>query len=238
MKKAPDFSKQAKPTRHSYSSISKYKECPRRYAYQYLVGLKEPSTAAMDRGTRLHKLCEEYVGDKSKQMACPYDLKRIGLKLYNLRDKGAIPEQEWYVTRDWEPCGKAHPLAWIKAVVDVHYVQDQEILRLHDYKSGREYPSHADQLELYSTLGLLQYPTTRRAVASAVYIDSGLESRERSIIRDMLPAITRKWGGVIERMEGDAAFLPTAGAHCGRCPHASNNGGPCDAWKYAGGVGT
>lgn len=219
-----------RPRRHSYSAISKYKECPAAYAYRYILKRPEVSTAAMDRGTRLHALCEEYVKNKSAYVAPPYDLRRIALKLYSLRDKGAIAEQEWYVNRNWEPCEKDDPNCWIKAIVDVHHVT-QETLYLHDYKSGREYPSHADQLELYAAMGLRRYAAAKRSVASPLYIDSGLEGRQRSLIRDMLPKITSKWGADIGRMEGDAAFRPTPGSHCGRCSFASNKGGECHAWK-------
>jgi hypothetical protein len=215
-----------RPRRHSYSAISVYKECPARYAYRYIAKLPEPSSAAMDRGTRLHKLCEDYVTDTRPEVAPPYDVRRIALKLYQLRTKRALPEREWHVTRDWEACEKDDPNSWIKAIVDVHYVE-KEIILLHDYKSGREYPSHADQLELYAAMGLCQYPDARRAVSSPLYIDSGVEGRQRSIIRDMLPAITRKWGGLIGRMEGDAALLPTPGGHCKRCAFGVSKGGPC-----------
>lgn len=215
-----------RPTRHSYSAISKYKECPAAYNYRYVLKLPEPSSAAMDRGTRLHKLCEDYVTSPSAEVAPPYDVRRIAMKLYHLKTKKAKPEAVWYVNRDWQACDEGD--AWIKGVIDVHYVE-KEVLFLHDYKSGREYPSHADQLELYTALGLCRYEAARRAVSSPLYIDNGVEGRQRSVIREMLPAITRKWGLVIAGMEGDAALLPTPGGHCKRCAFGVSKGGPCKA---------
>src|SRR5678816_184130 len=55
------FKGMARPTRHSYSSLKMFKECPAKYGYSYIMKLPSPSTGAMDRGTRLHKLCEDYL---------------------------------------------------------------------------------------------------------------------------------------------------------------------------------
>jgi len=216
-----------RPTRHSYSSISKYRECPAAYAYRYILKLPDQPTAAMMRGTRLHKLAEDYMDNADQPV--PYDIKRVGLKLYQLREQGAKAEATWYVDRDWNPVAEDKD-AMLVAIIDVHYVSN-DTLKLHDYKSGREYTSHADQLELYSTVGLRIYPDAKRVESSAIYFDSGHEGAQRSIIRDMVPYYIDKWGGFIARIDRDEEFLPTAGSHCKRCVYASSNGGPCVAWE-------
>jgi hypothetical protein len=218
-----------RPTRHSYSSISKYKECPAAYAYRYIQKMSDSPTAAMMRGTRLHKLAEDYMGNADE--AVPYDIKRVGLKIYQLREAGAKPEAEWYVGRDWEPVATKDE-AMLMAVIDVHHLSNTT-LKIHDYKSGREYPSHADQLELYSTIGLRVYPDAKRAESSAIYFDSGHEGSQRSIIRDMLPYYIDKWGSDISRIESDVEFRATPGGHCKRCFASSANGGPCEQWRGA-----
>jgi len=211
--------------RHSYSSLSTYKECPAKYSYRYVEKLPDVPSAAMTRGTRLHKLCEDYLAGGP----CPYDLKRIGLKIFQMRDRGAVSEQTWLLDHDWEPT--PHPgEAMLKAVIDVHYI-DHDVLRIHDYKSGREYPEHQAQLELYSLIGLQRFPLARRAEASAIYIDSGNEGSAVSIIRAMLPKLRERWDGLIARVGNDGEFLPTPGGHCKRCSFRSDGGGPCDAWR-------
>ena len=219
------------PTRHSYSSLSVYKSCPARYGYTYLAGMKEPSTAAMDRGTRLHSLAEQYML-APKDSPVPYDLKKIGIILYQLREKGALPEQTWCVNASWESVDEKDPSAKIKAIVDVHYL-DGGVIKIRDYKSGREYPTHADQFELYAIMGLCRYPLAQRAESGGVYIDAGNEGRERSIIREMLPALTRRWTTLIVQLEGDRAFQPTPGLHCQRCSQRGSAGGPC-GYEYRG----
>lgn len=226
---SPLFDLSKRPTRHSYSSIKLWMECPAAYGYSYIQKMPNPPSAAMMRGTRLHKLAEDYMNNPN--LPVPYDIKRIGLKVYQLRDQGAVAERTWLLGKDWEPVDNQDN-AKIKAIVDVHRFIGR-VLFLHDYKSGREYPSHADQLEFYATVGLCKFPDAQRAESSAIYIDTGREGQSRSIIREMLPYYRTKWGDIIARMDDDVAFLPTAGGHCGRCNYASKNGGPCDAWRDA-----
>ncbi len=226
----PMFDLTKRPTRHSYSSISKYRECPAAYGYRYLQKMADPPTAAMMRGTRLHKLAENYMNAGFEE-AVPYDIKKVGLKLYQLREQRAAPEVEWLLDRDWQPI-QDKEAAMLVAVIDVHHI-NQDLLKLHDYKSGREYPSHSDQLELYCTVGLSVHRDAQRAEGSAIYFDTGHEGAQRSIIRDMLPYYRDRWGGFIAGIEGDVEFRPTPGGHCKRCSFNSANGGPCDAWRNA-----
>jgi hypothetical protein len=218
-----------RPTRHSYSSLKLFKQCPAAYKYSYMQRIPSPSTGAMDRGTRLHKLAEDYM--KSTDMPCPYDIKKIGLKIYQLREKGAVAEETWLLDKDWEPTDDESK-ARLKAIVDVHIPpRTTNVLVLHDYKSGREYPEHADQLELYALTGLRRYPSVVRAEASAIYIDAGTTGPSRSILREMFPKLSRRWTELMDRVDDENAFMPTAGGHCRRCSYRSDNGGPCDAWR-------
>jgi hypothetical protein len=218
-----------RPTRHSYSSIKKYQECPAAYGYSYIQKLPDEPSAAMMRGTRLHKLAEDYMNNTN--MPVPYDIKKVGLKIFQLRELGAKAEQVWLLDSDWNRV-EHQDNAKIKAIVDVHRLTG-DLLKLHDYKSGREYPSHADQLEFYATVGLFHTPSAKRAEASAIYFDTGHEGATRSIIRDMLPFYREKWGTYIDTMDNDRSFGATAGSHCNRCAYSSKNGGPCTEWSKA-----
>lgn len=216
------------PTRHSYSSLSTWKTCPAMYGYRYVKKLPSETTAAMDRGTRLHKIAEIYVGDHTHSIQSHFELRKIGLRLLQLRNANAVPEATWLLDDQWKPVKKEAD-AKIKAIVDVHYFPERTLLKIHDYKTGREYPGHSDQLELYVAMGLCQFPDARRAEGSALYIDTGAEGRTTSAIRAMLPKIIDKWDTLIAAVEGDTALLPTPGAHCARCPFGVSKGGPCQS---------
>lgn len=219
-----------RPTRHSYSSISTYEECPAKYAYSYLYNLPWPSSAAMERGTRLHKLGEDYF--KEAAAPIPYDLRRIGHLINTAKARGAEPEQVFLVTHAWAPT-EDQSKAWVKAIVDYHWVEPG-VVYVRDFKSGREYPSHREQLELYSILGLLKYPHVERAESAAVYIDGGYEAQDASIIRPMLPYLINKWQSKIVRIEQDNDFIANPGGACRWCPYAASAGGPCGESARAG----
>jgi hypothetical protein len=179
----------------------------------------------MDRGTRLHKLCEDYLTDKGPEVAAPYDIRKIALTVYQLKQKGAKAEQTWLLDRNWEPT-QIEEEAKIKAIVDFHWL-DKDVLRLHDYKSGRPYPDHDDQLEFYALVGLRRYPAVRRVESSALYIDSGAEGSQRSILREMFSHYSKRWVQLVERLDDEVRFEPTPGNHCSRCHYGSSKGGPC-----------
>lgn len=184
----------------------------------------------MDRGTLLHKMAEDYMVDPAAPV--PFELKKIGRKLDELKTKQARAEVIWLVNRNWEPVLDQKE-AWFKAIIDVHHVED-EVLYVNDYKSGREYPSHRGQLELYSVLGLLQYPLAKRAESAAIYIDGGFSGNEGSIIRPMLPKLIEKWTDKALRVENDHDFIANPGSSCRWCPYAASKGGPCGSSAKAG----
>lgn len=161
----------------------------------------------------------------------PGDLVRIAPQLDALKTHNAQPEVVWLVDRDWRPVEDPDK-AWCKAIVDVHYV-NEDVLYISDYKSGRTYPSHTTQLELYSILGLLHYPTVHRVESRAIYIDKGFDGAEGSLLPRMAPFYISQWTERAVKMESDNTFDPTPGAACRFCPYKSDKGGPCDHFRRA-----
>ena len=45
---------------YSFSQNRTYEECPRKYKYKYVDGIKEPSSTAADFGSEVHKMLQEY----------------------------------------------------------------------------------------------------------------------------------------------------------------------------------
>jgi hypothetical protein len=168
-------------------------------------------------------MAEDYVTGKTTDV--PFDLKKIGKQLRDLRGRLAVAEETWMVTKEWAPTMETNK-AWVKAIVDVHYV-DGSVLHIRDYKSGKEYPSHVDQLELYGIIGLQKFPGATRADTGAIYIDGGFDGCEGSIIRPMLPKLIEKWDQRARDMEADQTFVANPGWKCQYCPYAQGKGGPC-----------
>ena len=74
----------------SASSIKTYQQCPRRWRYRYLDRLAEPTTGAIDLGTRIHRLIESWWrGEHQPPVAGTYRY----LETYR-RMKGAVHPSE------------------------------------------------------------------------------------------------------------------------------------------------
>src|SRR4030095_14298993 len=90
--------------RYSYSSIKKYLECPAAFKYSYILKLPEEPNAAMLRGTRLHKLAEDYM-NADFSVPVPYALKKIGISLYQMRQRHYQTESTWLGDHGWNLVG-------------------------------------------------------------------------------------------------------------------------------------
>lgn len=49
----------------SKSRITQWKKCPRKFYYKYVLGLREESTEALERGSNIHEIIEEYYENAS-----------------------------------------------------------------------------------------------------------------------------------------------------------------------------
>lgn len=210
-----------RPTRWSYSSLTTYESCPARWKYGYIDNLPSQPSAAMVRGSRLHSVCEDYLNHKTP--ALPWELQKASLQIDDLKRKGAIAEAVWTLDKHWLPSDPP----WVKAIVDVHYVVN-DILHVLDFKSGREYPEHRDQLELYALVGLYKYPLVKRAEYSALYLDTGHVSNDGALLRgDMMDHKTVQWTDRAKKLMEDDEFKPTPGGGCRWCDYHAKKGGPC-----------
>ncbi len=214
-----------KKTRWSYSSLSTYEKCPAKWKYRYIDGLRDPPTPAMERGTRLHSLCESVLKDGAQ---IPSELSLISEVLERLKVNNAQSEKMWRLDRGWQPAQEA----WVKGIIDVHFMRDG-VLHIYDFKSGKPYASHKAQLEIYSIMGFATVPEAERVECGAIYIDSGKIGCKRAMTRQEAFDARDGWGIRADKLLFDEEWMPTPGGACWRCNYKSLNGGPCSAWKKA-----
>ena len=104
----------------SYSSISLFQQCPRKYyRLRVLKDIVEPPAAHLDYGTAVHKAAEDYVcNDKSLDPKYAF-MKPVldGLKsLPGLK----LCEYEMGLTKDFEPCGFRDEKVWFRGISYSH----------------------------------------------------------------------------------------------------------------------
>lgn len=218
-----------KPTRTSYSALTTFEDCPAKYSYRYLTGeYIDSSSPATRRGTRLHLACESFLKGALPFANLPIELYPIRDFLSVYKQLGALAEEVWLVDRDWniQRPHEEDEATMIKAVVDIHYAIG-DVLYVIDLKSGKEYPEHKDQLQLYSVIGLVKYPQIKEVRASALYLYGAGEVTTYS--RDSLEGLKMFWKNraLIQLNANLYPATPSTSA-CRWCQYAKSKAGPCE----------
>lgn len=221
-------------TSWSFSRWNTYNECPFKAKLKFINKLKEPSTPALERGTALHTLCEDYL---NKGGRVPKELQLIEKTLKELRKAKAIAEGNFIFTQKWEPTvWNDWNGAWLRAKADAvipPIVDSKEpTVQIDDFKSGKlKEEAHSDymlQLDLYSLVGLLTYPTAEYANSRLIFIDHGKNVENENVwTRGDIPMLQKQWLVRIQPMMKDKSFKPKPGNYCRYCHFRAGNGGPC-----------
>lgn len=214
-------------TAWSYSRYSDYSSCPRKAKYKVIDKLKEPGSAAMDRGSAIHALAERYA--KKELRALPDELALFKAEFTALRKQKVITEEQWAFTVNWEPAGWSDwNSAWLRVKMDCAYVdRDTNRLQIIDHKTGRVNDAHKNQLSLYAVAGLIMFPDVQGVDAKLWYLDQG-EEFTQGYERGELPFLQKTWERTVKKMLTDKTFKPNPGPACRWCHFKKGNGGPCE----------
>lgn len=211
-------------TAWSYSRYRDYEQCPQRAKYKHIDKMKEPGSPAMDRGTEIHKLAEEFAMGRLKNL--PVELLKFKAKFLNLKKSKPVCEQEWAFDKGWRRCDWFAKEAWLRVKMDAAYTLKEEVLII-DHKTGKYRPGeYAEQLELYGLAALLVYPEATVASCRLWFLDTGDEACA-VFSRKELPDLKKKWLKRTKPMLSDKRFAPKPGNHCRWCPFSKSKGGPC-----------
>lgn len=134
----------------SYSSLSLFKQCPRKYHRLKVVkDIVEPTTEPMIYGLEVHKAAEDY-GKDGVSIPEKYQYIKPYLDVLLATDGRHLFEWRMGLTRELEPCEFTAPHVWWKGIADFISVSEKDKTAiLVDYKTGKS-ARYADtaQLEL------------------------------------------------------------------------------------------
>jgi CRISPR/Cas system-associated exonuclease Cas4 (RecB family) len=223
-----------KITSWSFSRWQCYCECPKKAYFKFILKLPEPSSPALERGTALHKLCEDYLRGIKKTV--PKELKLIEKELKDFKKRKALAEAEFTFTEGWAKTGWFDRDAWVRVKADVTIppIIDAEhpTAEVHDFKSGKlreGYTEYSLQLELYGLAALLDFPTAEYARTSLVFIDHGVSVPSEDVFaRKDVKVMQKAWVTRTKKMLADTKFKPTPGNACRWCHFRKSNKGPCE----------
>lgn len=224
----------------SFSRWNDYRMCPARFKYKHLDKLAEPPSPAMDRGSAIHKLAEDYT--KGTLRTLPKDLELFKEGFAKLRkEKVKMVEEQWAFTRDWQVTQWNNwSDCWLRVKLDVAYINvEHNALVPIDHKTGKfrdqKNEEYLLQLDLYGVAGFAQVPTVDVVSPRLWYLDHGRiypdpeqDEPEIEYFKKDEKDLRKTWMARVEPMFADRTFKPTPSADaCRFCHYRKANNGPC-----------
>lgn len=217
-----------KLTAWSYSRYADYRQCPLKFAYKHLARIKEPAGPALERGSAIHKIAEDYVTAPRKPRTVPAELKHFADEFQQLRGLSPTVEQQWGFTEGWEPTGWFGNDVWVRVVLDACVVYDDDTALVIDHKTGRKYDTNEDQMQLFGLATFKKFPNLKEVSTRLWYLDQPNDNEvERVYKASEVPAIQRDWEKAVKPMFNDRRFPPRPNDKCRFCFFSKLKGGPC-----------
>lgn len=210
----------------SFSRWACWALCGLQYKLRYIDKLPEPQSPAMARGNDIHIGIAKYLEGKAD--APPAEAATtFGAQLAELR---ALPnksvEQKWAFNRQWRGTGYFAKDVYLRSVLDVGLVYDDNTADIIDHKTGKKYGSNTEQVELFALSAMCMWPQVTRVTARLWYIDADDEEiiEFSAADREKLKA---KWDANASKMLSDTIFAPRPNDKCRFCNWSRSKGGPC-----------
>jgi RecB family exonuclease len=230
-------------TSWSFSRYNDYKKCPFLFKCKHLQGIKEPPNQAMERGTAIHTMAEDYT--KGKLPKLPAELGNFSdefkelRKMYKGNRNSMIVEDNWAFKADWsETVWNDWGGCWLRVKMDAAFTIS-DVLHIIDHKTGknRDYKNaeYLEQCELYAAVGLHRNPLVVEARPRLWYLDEGTlypEDNDTLVYtQEDKPRLLKLWEKRVKPMFNDKTFRATPNNDCKWCHYrkdnAANGGGQC-----------
>jgi len=154
----------------SYSSISLFQQCPRKYHRLRIVkDIVEPPQEHLLYGTAVHKAAEEFIRD-DKDLPPKFEMFKPQLTLMKVLKGDKYCEYEMGIRKDFTPCAFDDPDVWLRGIVDL-LVVGSDSARIIDYKTSKS-SEYADtkQLELLSLLVFKHFPQVKKIKGGLLFL--------------------------------------------------------------------
>jgi hypothetical protein len=194
----------AKPITWSYSSLSLYQQCPKKYYHLKVAkDIKEPLGEAIIFGNEIHKIAEEYVG---KGLPIPEKYSQIEPALKSLRDMPGkkLCENKLGLTAELEPCGFFDKNVWWRGVADIIILQGDTALTV-DYKTGKSSKyAELKQLEIVSLAIFKHFPEIKKVKGGLLFVIANAFLKDNYHV-DQQDVMWSKWIADRKRMAASYA---------------------------------
>lgn len=220
----------------SWSRYAGYVQCPAKLKFSTIDKIKEPKSAAMQRGADVHDGIAAYLTMKASRL--PAEIKNCGANFKELRTMwgrrmklaatamAPIIEDEWAFTSGWEQTGwKDWDNCVVRIKIDAGWWESPTRLRIRDWKTGKfsegSSEEYMQQLELYALAALIIFPQLEEVVPDLFYVDQGVEypppQQKHVFTRADVPRLKKLWAKRIKPLLADRTFSPRPGWYCAGC---------------------
>lgn len=208
----------------SYSRLADWETCPLKAKLKHVDKIKEPGSQAMERGSMIHKLAEDFANGTTKVLAP--ELARFKPQFMDLKKQKPICEEQWAFMADWTPTGWFGG-PWLRVKTDVSFKDAKGVAgTIIDHKTGKEKDEHDDQLSLYAVSFFSREPKLETVSSQLWYLDHGT-MRDLDFTRDQLPLLQEYWNDRVRPMMEDTRFPARPNRLCQWCFFRASNGGSC-----------
>jgi hypothetical protein len=208
----------------SLTKVKTFEQCGAKYDYRYRQRLPDVSGPAADRGKLIHASLESFV-TKDTPLTGPLEFYHGWLS--NLKSQKTLePEVTIKLALDWtKHTGTDSP--WYVGVLDLRW-REPPLSTIIDYKTGKIYPDHDDQKELYAVAEMADCDEVNTVKTIHTYVDKG-QNREKTFTRSAdFERLKTKWNSKVAAMESATMFIPNPQFLCRYCTYSRMaNGGPC-----------
>lgn len=211
----------------SYSRYGMHRQCPKKYKFAVIDNLPVPrlTEGPAFRGTGIHSMFEDYLLGKISVLTPEFDYYTSFLD--DMRTyKFLFPEIKMAFTTNWTPCKWDSKDAWFRCILDA-LIMEEGRATMYDWKTGKEYPDHIGQREIYAVAINAIFPETEFIDCYHVYLDSKQTTRSE-FHKDQILAIRENWESKVQRMFDDQWYPANPSWLCRYCHFRRENGGPCE----------
>jgi len=182
----------SKVTPWSYSSITLFQQCPKKYYHLRVAkDIVEPETEVLLYGKRVHEAAEKYVRDGE---AIPPEFSQFAPAIHKCAEFPGEKycEHKMGITERGEPTGFFSDNVWLRGVADLIIV-DGDKARIIDYKTGKS-AKYADtkQLDLMALCTFAHFPQVNEIKGGLLFLVCH-DLIKRSYTRDDVFGIMRDW---------------------------------------------
>lgn len=187
-----------KVTPWSYSSLTAYETCPRRFFLTRISKqVSEKQTSATIHGNEVHRALENYVGGK-ESLASKYEEYRPMADKLKATPGNKLLEYKFGITRGLAPTAFFAPDVWCRGVLDVGIVKPEAAIVL-DYKTGKR-KIDGDQLKLFAGAAMVLWPFAKKVKTGYLWLATGQIDIQEFTPEDK-PLIFQDFAARVHRME-------------------------------------